>query len=122
MRTLLGIDVAVDTDALAAAATTGKTTSVPAQVSIPSWSLPVSIALRIDPFPGWTVTASPTQVIEPGGAALFTLQTTGPKRPAGPFDLPFACDVQRRRLAVVIHRPHRAGTAHRHRLARRGAL
>ena len=94
MRTLLGIDVAVDTDALAAAATTGKATSVPAQVSIPSWSLPVSVALRVNPFPGWTVESSPTQAIEPGGTTLFTLQTTGPKRPAGPFDLPFTCDVR----------------------------
>ena len=55
MRTLLGIDVAVDTDALASAATTGNTTSVPVQVSVPSWSLPVSVALRGEPFPGWTV-------------------------------------------------------------------
>ena len=93
MRTLLGIDVAVDTDALAAAATTGKATSVPVQVSVPSWSLPVSVALHVDPFPGWTVASSPTQAIEPGGTAHFALQTAGPKRPASPFDLPFTCDV-----------------------------
>ena len=94
MRTLLGIDIAVDTDALAAAATTGQATSVPAQVSIPSWSLPVSVALRVNPFPGWTVASGPAQAIEPGGTALFALQTAVPRKVAGPFDLPFTCDVR----------------------------
>ena len=91
MRTLLGIDVAVDTDALAAAATTGQATSVPAQVSIPSWSLPVSVALRVNPFPGWTVASGPAQAIEPGGTAHFALQAVIPRKVAGPFDLPFTC-------------------------------
>ena len=94
MRTLLGIDVAIDTDALATAATTGQATSVPAQVSIPSWSLPVSVALRVNPFPGWTVAAGPAQAIEPGGTARFALQTAVPRKVASPFDLPFTCDVR----------------------------
>lgn len=93
MGTLLGIDVAIETDALAAA-TTGTATSVPAQVSVPPWSLPVSVALRGEPFPGRTVKSSPSQEIEPGGTAHFILQTAGPKRPASPFDLPFTTDVR----------------------------
>lgn len=94
MRTLLGIDVAVDTDVLATAATTGQATAVPAQVSIPSWSLPVSVALRVNPFPGWTVASGPAQAIEPGGTARFALQTAVPQKVAGPFDLPFTGDVR----------------------------
>ena len=94
MRTLLGIDVAVERDSLAFAATTGKATSVPAQVSVPSWSLPVSVALRVDPFPGWTVASGPAQAIEPGGTGSFALQTTVPQKVVGPFDLPFTCDVR----------------------------
>ena len=94
MRTLLGIDIAVDTDTLAAAATTGKATSVSAQVSVPSWSLPMSIALRVDPFPGWTVASGPAQTIEPGGTARFALQTAVAQKVSGPFDLPFTCDVR----------------------------
>ena len=93
MRTLLGIDIAVDIDSLAAA-TTGNATSVPAQVSVPSWSLPVSIALRVDPFPGWTIASSPAQAIEPGGTARFALQTAVAQKVSGPFDLPFTCDVR----------------------------
>ena len=94
MRALLGIDVAVNTDSLASAATTGNATSVPVQVSVPSWSLPVSIALRVDPFPGWTVTSGPAQAIEPGETARFALQTTVAQKMSGPFDLPFTCDVR----------------------------
>ena len=94
MRTLLGIDIAVDTDSLAAAATTGQATSVPVQVSVPSWSLPVSIALRVDPFPGWTVASSPAQAIEPGGTARFNLQTADAQKVSGPFDLPLTYDVR----------------------------
>ena len=94
LRTLLGIDIAVDTDTLAAAATTGRATSVSAQVSVPSWSLPVSIALRVDPFPGWTVASGPAQAIEPGGTVRFALQTTVAQKVSGPFDLPFTCDVR----------------------------
>jgi hypothetical protein len=73
---------------------TGGTANTTLTVSLPAWSIPITISLSLPPLPGWKDTNPASIKINPGQSISTSIKLTVPSGVWGKPDIPIACKVK----------------------------
>jgi hypothetical protein len=72
---------------------TGGTANTSFTVSLPAWSIPITLSLSLPPLPGWQATNPAPMKIKPGESVTTNIKLTIPSGVWGKPTIPMACKV-----------------------------
>ena len=73
---------------------TGGTASTNFMVSLPEWSIPITLSLSLPPLPGWKVTNPASMKIKPGESVTTSIKLTIPSGVWGKPTIPMVCSAK----------------------------
>jgi hypothetical protein len=73
---------------------TGGTANTSFKVSLPAWSIPITLSLSLPPLPGWKAVNPAPMKIKPGESVTTSIKLTVPSGVWGKPTIPLACKVK----------------------------
>jgi hypothetical protein len=73
---------------------TGGTANTSFKVSLPAWSIPITLSLSLPPLPGWKSVKSAPIKVKPGESVTTSIKLTVPSGVWGKPTIPLACRVE----------------------------